>query len=151
MDANVPRSKIHHKIHKASFPPLTSAHTVRTGSYVRRRPHIISPYWDCPYWLYRLSKHDMNYKWRCSTLKTWKTWSCHLTVTSKALCKNLEGQRSVLWILTAAFFPVKLKKESGPVLWAMYLSTDSSFTAWRGLEQEKTKTTHMWRILGDWC
>lgn len=49
-------------------------------------------------------------------------------------------------ILTAAFFPGKLKKESGPVLCAMYLRTDKSFTAWRGLgKNTKTHKDHFRR------
>lgn len=63
-------------------------------------------------------------------------------------CVNiLAGQQYISCILTAAFFPVKLKKESGPVLWAMALRTDSSFTAWRGLEQKKKKNTEDFRWL----
>lgn len=43
-------------------------------------------------------------------------------------------------VLTAAFFPGKLKNESGPFLCAMYFRTDKSFTAWRGCKQKITKT-----------
>lgn len=34
----------------------------------------------------------------------------------KICVHTLEGQQQISCILTAAFFPVKLKKESGPVL-----------------------------------
>ena len=43
-------------------------------------------------------------------------------------------------VLTAALFPGKLKKESGPFLWAMLFSTDSSFTACGGWGGHNTHT-----------
>lgn len=77
------------------------------------------------------------------TLTTHSCQSAHL------LCVNtLKGMFfSFYSILTAAFFPGKLKKESGPFLWAMYFRTDKSFTAWRGWgKNTKTHKDHFGQL-----
>lgn len=61
-------------------------------------------------------------------------WAVSLAYILLQSIQQRHWQNSWIWTghLTAALFPGKLKKESGPTLWAMDFSTDSSFTAWGG-------------------